>query len=148
MCNITAIVLSMVFVYSYHKQKIPQYSQIMLALMSTVEEQKFLKTQVFGFIYLKVLYNLGLRLGVVIKTFQNNFYFNEFYNYIAFMNFFYYYTHIFANIDKGVLEFFGPRGLSAVYLQTTKAFTKFYKQGLTLHLFLIYNTLLAFFYIF
>ena len=148
MCNITAILLSGIFIYSYHKQKIPQYTQIMLALMSNTEEQKFMRTQAFGFIYLKLFYNIGSRLGLVIKTFQNNFYFNEFYNYIAFMNFFYYYTHIFVNLDKGVLEFFGPRGLSAVYLQVTKAFTKFYKQGLTLHLFLIYNTLLAFFYVF
>jgi len=147
-CNITAIVLSGLLIYNYHKQKIPQYTQIILALISNVEEQKFLRTQAFGFIYLKVFSNLGTRLGIVIKIFQNNFYFNELYNYIAFMNFFYYYTYIFANLDKGILEFFGPRGLSAVYLYLTKAFTKFYKQGLTLHLFLIYNTLLVFFYIF
>ena len=148
LCNTAAILASGIFIYSYHKQKIPQYTQIMLALMSDVEEQKFMRTQTFGFIYLKLFHNIGSHFGIIIKTFQNNFYFNEFYNYIAFMNFFYYYTHIFANIDKGVLEFFGPRGLSAVYLSVTKAFTKFYKHGLTLHLFLIYNTLLAFFYIF
>lgn len=147
-CNFTAIILSMLFVYLYHKQKIPQYTQIMLALMNNTEEQKFLKSYNFGFIYLKLFYNFGTRLGNVIKTVQNNFYFNELYNYITFMNFFYYYTFIFVNIDKGILEFLGPRGLTKIYLQITKAFTKFYKQGLTLHLFLIYNTLLMFFYIF
>lgn len=56
------------------------------------------------------------RAGSFLQVAQNNFYFNEVYNYFAFINFHYYYHGIFVNFDKGVLELIGPTGLSKVYL--------------------------------
>jgi len=57
-----------------------------------------------------------MRAGLYLQMAQNNFYFNEVYNYLAFINFHYYYHHIFMNFDKGVLEYLGPTGLSSLYL--------------------------------
>ena len=83
----------------------------------------------------------------MLQTAQNNFYFNEVYNYLAFVHFHYYYHSIFVNFDKGILELVGPTGLSRVYLWLTEKFTALYKKGLTQQLFFIYNTAVVYFFI-
>lgn len=66
---------------------------------------------------------------------------------MAFTNFHYYYHGIFVNFDKGVLELVGPTGLSRAYVWLAGQFTVLYRKGLTHHLYFIYNTALAFFFI-
>ena len=101
----------------------------------------------FASLYLWCSYNFSTRAGRYLQIAQYNFYFNEVYNYLAFVNFHYYYHHIFINFDKGVLEYLGPTGLSFFYLRCTNLLTPLFKQGIASHLFFIYNTTLVYFFI-
>lgn len=95
---------------------IPPFSTVLLAHLSKEGESTFQQTTRFAGVYLWVSRDFNKRAGKYLQIAQNNFYFNEVYNYLAFTNFHYYYHGIFVNFDKGVLELVGPTGLSQVYV--------------------------------
>jgi len=137
-CNIIGVVCCSIFLIYYNTR---DSIQIISFLIYDIFKTNFYLKKYAIFFYL-TMYSKGL-----IKLFQNNFYFNEFYNYVALLNFHYYYTHIFLNIDKGILELIGPTGGFRLYNFCVNLFQKFYKQTLTKHFFLIYNTILCYFFL-
>lgn len=147
LCNLVSIIGGITFISLYQAGVIPQFSQLLVAHLSKENEFSFRQTTTFAAFYLWLTRAFNKRAGKYLQIAQNNFYFNEVYNYLAFANFHYYYHGIFVNFDKGILELVGPTGLSRVYLWLTNRFTTLYKKGLTHHLFFIYNTVLAYFFI-
>ena len=147
LCNLFSICSGLLFIYLYQNGYIPHWTNILLAQVSADSRADFIRTYKLSSFYLWLSHNFTTRAGTLLQTAQNNFYFNEVYNYLAFVNFHYYYHGIFVNFDKGVLELVGPTGLSRVYLWLTETFTSLYKKGLTHHLFFIYNTALVYFFI-
>lgn len=147
LCNLVSIIGSIVFILFYQSGAIPQFTQLLWAHLSSDNTIHFHQTTRFGVFYLWISRTFNKRAGKYLQIAQNNFYFNEVYNYFAFINFHYYYHGIFVNFDKGVLELVGPTGLSRVYLWLTSQITVLYKKGLTHHLFFIYNTILTYFFI-
>jgi len=85
------------------------------------------------------------RLGVLLKAVQANFYFNELYNYVAMLHFKYYYDGLFLNIDKGVLELFGPEGVAYYYQLVAQYAMRVYTQGLYYQLAGVYAAILTYF---
>lgn len=146
-CNLIAICGGLLFIYFYHKCSIPSFLHILLAHLNEENKTVFIKSIKFANSYLRLNESFTTCIGKVLQTAQTNFYFNEAYNYFAFVNFHYYYHEIFLNFDKGFLELVGPTGLSRLYLWLTQQFTILYKKGLTHHLFFIYNTILGYFFI-
>lgn len=59
-------------------------------------------------------YNSDL-IQFFVRACLNNFYYNEFYNFLSNYAFLHAYKSIFINFDKGTLESLGPTGLSIVY---------------------------------
>lgn len=147
LCNLVAIIGGLLFISLYQAGVIPQFTSMLLAHMSKENEFAFKQTTPLASFYLWVSRAFNKRAGRFLQIAQNNFYFNEVYNYFAFVNFHYYYHGIFVNFDKGILELVGPTGLSRLYLWLTGQFTILYKKGLTHHLFFVYNTILAYFFI-
>jgi len=97
--------------------------------------------------YLEFITVSGFKLFKHLKTsFQNNFYFNEFYNYLAAAHFYFYYRRVFLIIDKGVLELFGPSGLFFIYRNVVYFISWFYYQNIFIHFLFIYHSLLAYFF--
>ena len=146
-CNLIVIFSTMLFVYLYNIGVIPQYIEIVLAQINTTFSRAFRIKYRLARFYLFLNRDFNRRAGYWLKIAQNNFYFNEVYNYVALVNFHYYYQGIFLNLDKGLFELAGPTGLSRLYIYITKKFVYFYEQGLTRQLFLIYNTILIYFFI-
>lgn len=146
-CNIFSIIGGIALITLYQAGVIPQFTTVLLAHVSKDNEIIFHQITRFSVFYLWLSRGFNKRAGKYLQIAQNNFYFNEVYNYLAFTNFHYYYHGIFVNFDKGILELVGPTGLSRVYIWLTNQFTVLYKKGLTHHLFFIYNTILAYFFI-
>jgi len=145
-CNIVAFLLGFVYLFHAHKSLTPSYGEILLALTGgDISLKKFRNARYKHLEYLCFLIfeDFNFRLGLVVRLFQNNFYFNEVYNFLAFSSLSYFYTHIFLNLDKGFLELAGPRGLSELYLKTAKFCGRFYKYSLGRHLAFVYNTLVG-----
>ncbi len=146
-CNIVAIVGSVGFIYLYQAGIIPQFTTLLVAHLSNENKASFQKTTRLANFYLWVSNSFNKRAGKYLQIAQNNFYFNEVYNYVAFINFHYYYHGIFVNFDKGILELVGPTGLSRLYLWLTTRLTALYNKGIMHHLFFIYNSILVYFFI-
>ena len=147
LCNFVSILGGLLFVGLYQAGAIPQVTQLLAAHVSKDAEINFRQTTMCAPFYLWISRTFNKRAGKHLQIAQNNFYFNEVYNYLAFVNFYYYYNGVFVNFDKGILELVGPAGVSRVYLGLTNRFTVLYEKGLTHHLFFIYNTVLVYFFI-
>jgi NADH:ubiquinone oxidoreductase subunit 5 (subunit L)/multisubunit Na+/H+ antiporter MnhA subunit len=83
----------------------------------------------------------------ITNIIRNNFYFNEFYNFIAIMNFYYYFHFILKNVDKGFLELAGPFGFTKVYSKCVLHAVKLYEHSLRQFLFIIYNTFVFYYFV-
>jgi NADH:ubiquinone oxidoreductase subunit 5 (subunit L)/multisubunit Na+/H+ antiporter MnhA subunit len=103
-------------IYVFHLNYAPRYTQILLALVSDDRRGTLVGRNKFGSLYLWFARDYNSRAGRISSIFQYNYYFNEFYNYIALCSYYSFYKDVFLNIDKGVLETFGPTGISRVYL--------------------------------
>jgi NADH-ubiquinone oxidoreductase chain 5 len=126
-CNLF-VVLLFYFLINFYQQRNINYSDF---LLKTFGSNKYFLNCYFDF----------------LKIVQNNFYFNEFYNYLTLFNYYYYYKHIFLNIDKGFIEFIGPTKVAHYYSFFAFKLHSFFKQSITKHLFIIYNTLLIYFFL-
>ena len=83
----------------------------------------------------------------VARTAFYNFYFNEFYNFVALNNVSYYFTQVFLNTDKGLLELVGPLGVSRLYRILTQGLVRYYRVNVSAHFYNLYHFLLFYFFI-
>jgi proton-translocating NADH-quinone oxidoreductase chain L len=86
---------------------------------------------------------IKLRITIITMA-HNNYYYNELYNYISLVSYYYFYHHVFVNIDKGIIEIIGPQGISYFYYKLATFFHQLYQQNLKMHLFFIYNSIIIY----
>ncbi len=76
-----------------------------------------------------------------------NFYFNEVYNFMALNNVSYYFTQVFLNTDKGLLELVGPLGFSRFYRALTQGLVRYYRVTVTAQFYNFYHFFLFYFFV-
>jgi hypothetical protein len=138
-CNFGSFISIILFIYLYNNFYVPHFLPLAM---------EWLKHKYIFFTENWIISGLTVLLNVAtysIKLIQNNFYFNEIYNCWA-INTFTFCFFIFTAFDKGIFEFFGPRGLSIFYTKIVTYISFLFKQNLSLHLVLIYNTIFILFY--
>lgn len=85
---------------------------------------------------------------VVVKVISQNFYFNEVYNFFAVFQFSVFYPTVFLNFDKGVVELFGPSGVSRIYSRCVLHTNRIFKAEFKTYLFSLYTILVLYYFLF
>jgi|688.fasta_scaffold05268_2 NADH:ubiquinone oxidoreductase subunit 5 (subunit L)/multisubunit Na+/H+ antiporter MnhA subunit len=145
--NIFIVGLFLLFLFLVRKIMV-QYSFLLVSLPIG----KFVNLRVGSLLeYLSIgfyfYYNTPF-IQFFIKMCINNFYYNEFYNFISSFVFYYGYTAVFLTFDKGVLEYIGPLGASTQYQKLSSIVIRWYKQPFRVHLFSLYLIIMVYFYLF
>ena len=147
-CNVFVVFSCMGFIFCYQNtQLLPSLSQFLVYTIYVavpyvvqVSEQ-----HVRWFEYMQIM-----RKGyyTVARLAFFNFYFNEVYNYVAYQNVSYYFTHVFLNTDKGLLELLGPLGAAKVLRRVVRFIVRYYKLGATAMFYNIYHFIVFYFFLF
>jgi proton-translocating NADH-quinone oxidoreductase chain L len=145
-CNMFVLIVGLVFIYFYQKGSFMTPVEFLYFDLYRYSYEVFYELQdTYEFSYFILSYRRYIL--TTAKCVQFNFYFNEVYNFFAGTQLIYYFTFVFFNLDKGGLELFGPTGLSRWYKYTTKWFKRYYKQGLSSHITVMYFTVITCLYI-